>query len=138
MRAQKTSTVKSSARVTAREFSLGRGDTRGLSLIEVLVALTVFSVSVLGLAKVGLTTSQSLRHGRGYMDEWTIAQTKLDSLKALGWEALEDEAGTDGVDGKEYNWSVHGENLRRIVLTIPRRVGGRVVVDTFSTYVAKP
>jgi hypothetical protein len=93
---------------------------------------------VLGLAKVGFTTSQSLRTSRGYMEEWTIAQTKLDSLKALGWDALDGEAGSDAVEGHELSWVVQGENPRRILLMIPHQVRSRVVVDTFTTYVARP
>jgi Tfp pilus assembly protein PilV len=108
-----------------------------MSLIEVVVALTIFSTALLGLARAGFVTSQTLRHGRSYMTEWTVAQSKLDSLSSLGWEALDGESGSEKVGGFFVTWEALGVNPREIVLVVHRRVLHRVRPDTFTTSVAK-
>ncbi len=109
---------------------------RGMSVIEVLVAITIFSVAALGLTKIGLTTSRALQSGRGHMTEWTIAQSTLDSLRGLGWAALDGETGSATVQGHTVTWEVQGDNPRHVIVVIPRQVLGRTVSDTFTTYVA--
>jgi hypothetical protein len=99
--------------------------------------MTVFSVVVLGLAKLGLATSHSLTTGRSYMAEWSIAQGKLDSLKAIGWAGLDGEEGSALTDGHQVHWEVLGDNPRLIVLTVAHNTRGRARTDTFTTYLAK-
>jgi prepilin-type N-terminal cleavage/methylation domain-containing protein len=109
----------------------------GFTLVEVLVAITLFSTAVLSLAHVGFATSRALREGRGVMASWTVAQGKLDSLAALGWAGLDGStAGTDFVEGHPVSWTVAGGNPRRITLVVERRGPARVAADTFITFVA--
>ncbi len=112
------------------------GTRRGMSLVEVLVALTVFTSALLVLTRTGFVASHALRHGGSYVTEWTIAQSKLDSLSALGWAALDGEEGTETVHGVAVSWEVKGVNPRWIVLVVNRQVGTAVHADTFMTYVA--
>ncbi len=114
-----------------------RPDRQGFSLLEVLIALTVFSTALLAIAQAGFVTSQTLRSGRSYVTEWAAAQSKLDSLAALGWAALDGEAGKEVVNGHTVSWTAQGENPRRITLVVHRRVLGVVTADTFMTYVAE-
>ena len=110
---------------------------RGVSIIEVMVALVIFAIAVLGLASTGYVASQALRRGRSYMGASAVAQSKLDSLTAVGWNALGGKSGTETVQGYPITWNVQGTNPRRLILEVQRTVSGRVFRDTFVTYVAR-
>ena len=113
-------------------------DTRGISLVEVLVALLIFSVAIIGLSSVGLVSSKTLRTGDSYTNASIAAQTKLDSLRSVGWAALTDGlTGSDTVQGYAVSWSVAGNDPRKVTLVVARSVLGTVYPDTFVTYVAQ-
>ena len=105
----------------------------GISLIEILVALTTFSVGLMALGQLAFATSKSIRQAGSQMTEWAVVQQKMDSLTALGWSALDGEAGSESVSGKLVSWQVTGADPRVITVSVPR---GRVT-DKFVTYVAK-
>ncbi len=110
---------------------------RGVSLVEVLVALLIFTMAILALATAGSMASKTLRSGRSYMGSWAVAQSKLDSLTALGWTALGGQSGTETVQGFPVTWNVQGTNPRRVTLVVQRNLSGTVYPDTFVTYVAE-
>ncbi len=110
---------------------------RGMTLIEVMVALTVFTIAILALASSGVVAYQTLDHGGDLAHSATIAQTKLDSLTALGWAALGPQTGSETVAGYPVNWVVQDSNPRRITMIVQRQAAGTVMADTFVTYVAE-
>ncbi len=112
-------------------------DARGVSVIEVMVALLIFTLAILSLASAGFVASRSLRSGRSYMGAWTTAQSMLDSLTAAGWAALGGTSGVDTVQGYPVTWDVQGDDPRRVILVVERSVSGKVFADTFVTYVAQ-
>ncbi len=112
-------------------------DARGVSLVEVLVALLVFTMAILALATAGAMASKTLRSGRSYMGSWAVAQSKLDSLTAVGWTDLGGQSGTETVQGHLVTWEVQGTNPRRVILVVHRNPSGTVYVDSFVTYVAE-
>ncbi len=112
-------------------------DARGISVIEVMVALMIFTLALLSLASAGLVASQTLRSGRSYMGSWSVGQSKLDSLTAAGWTALGGTSGVDTVQGYPVTWNVQGTNPRRVTLVVERSLSGQVFADTFVTYVAQ-
>ncbi len=112
-------------------------DARGVSVIEVMVALLIFTLAILSLASAGFVASRSLRSGRSYMGAWSAAQSKLDSLTAAGWTALGGTSGVDTVQGYPVTWDVQGDDPRRVILVVERSISGQVFADTFVTYVAQ-
>lgn len=110
---------------------------RGMTLIEVMVALTVFTIAILVLASTGVVAYQTLEHGDDFAHSATIAQTKLDSLTALGWAALGPQTGSDTVASYPVSWVVQDSNPRRIILVVEREAYGNTMADTFVTYVAQ-
>ena len=112
-------------------------NTRGGSLVEVMVALTILTIAIMVLGATSVVASQSLRAGRGYAQSATVAQGKLDSLRAMGWAALAGETGSDNVAGVPVAWAVVGTNPRAVVLIVQRQTPEAVQADTFVTYVAE-
>lgn len=111
--------------------------TQGASLVEVMMALSIFVIVVLALTTSGFVASRTLRSGRSYMATSAVAQTKLDSLRAVGWLALAGQSGADTVEGYPVTWDVQGTNPRHVVVLVQRTVPAGVFVDTFVTYVAQ-
>jgi Tfp pilus assembly protein PilV len=114
-----------------------RLDSRGISIVELLVAMIVLSIGVLALASTSVIASRSLQDGREYSASSAVAQRKLDSLTAVGWTALAGASGTDVTNGHAVAWQVQGTNPRTILLTVARQSRRTTVADTFVTYVAK-
>ena len=114
-----------------------RFDARGVSIIEVLVALSIFTIAILVLASTGLVSTRTLRAGRSYMTASAVAQTKLDSLTSLGWTGLTGVSGSATVQGYPVTWEVYGVNPKRIILVVHRQVAAKVYADSFVTYVAQ-
>ncbi len=110
---------------------------RGVSIIEVIVALFIFTIVVLGLAASGLVASQTLRSGRSFIASSAVAQSKLDSLTAMGWDSIGGASGTDNVQGFPVSWNVLGTNPRRVIVVVQRTAPTGVFADTFVTYVAQ-
>ena len=114
------------------------GNTRGVSLIEVIVAILIFTMAIVALTSVGLVSTRTLRAGDSYGVASIAAQSKLDSLTSLGWAVLTDGlTGADTVQGYPVAWEVKGTDPRRVILVVDRYVAGTVYADTFVTYVAQ-
>ncbi len=113
-----------------------RRDTRGASLVEVLVALLVFTVAVLGLTSAGVVASGQVREGWTDSRLWSAVHTQMDSLVAVGYDAV--ASGADTVAGYAMVWTVQPGNPKKIVLvTGTANYEGVAEQDTFVTYLAK-
>ena len=99
---------------------------KGFTLIEVLVALIILSFSLLALAGLMVTTTKNNSFGGHMTEAATFAQDKLEELRAVKWENLNDGNSTDqqgGSTGINYtrNWKVlekETRNLKTISITI--------------------
>jgi type IV pilus assembly protein PilV len=60
----------------------------GFSLIEVLVALVILAVSLLALAGLMTTTTRNTASGGRLTEAATLAQDKLEELRAMSWESI--------------------------------------------------
>jgi type IV pilus modification protein PilV len=97
---------------------------KGFTLIEVLVALVILSISLLALAGFMVTTTKNNASGAHMTEATTFAQDKLEELKMSPWENIvsgsDQRKGSTGINYSR-NWTV-GENetgdLRTISLTI--------------------
>ncbi len=111
--------------------------TGGFSVIEVLVAITIFSIVVLGVAATGAVSVRSVYAGQESTSAATAVQSKVDSLTSLGWTALTPQSGADSVQGHSVNWTVTGDNPRHVVVVVQRQVLSQTYADTVVTYVSK-
>ena len=82
---------------------------RGFSLIEVLIALAILAISLLGLASLMVTTTRSNSFGSHMTEAATFAQDRLEALRVTPWDLI--ATGNDAVLGSTgirytRNWSV--------------------------------
>jgi prepilin-type N-terminal cleavage/methylation domain-containing protein len=103
----------------------------GFTLVELVVALTVLVVGMLGLsATVGVVAARmnaSLLETR----VTTRAQAELESLLAGGTDPL--ASGEDRRGGLLVSWRVSGGDLQEIVVVVRGQLAGAEVVDTLVT-----
>ena len=93
-------------------------DRRGVSLVEIMVAMALFGVGVLALTATGTVSVRNLQAGKSYQAASMAATGKLDSLRGLGWAALAGESGADTVLGYPMAWAVTGDNPRVLQLKV--------------------
>ncbi len=86
------------------KLSTLRCDSSGVSLIEVLVALLIFSSTVLGLSAMGMVAGKQLRMSRTDMRVWTAVHYQMDKLTAIGYDNL--TAGAETVQGSGMSWEI--------------------------------
>jgi Tfp pilus assembly protein PilV len=93
--------------VSQRAFS-GLLSESGITLVEILIALTIITVGLVGLAAVVPISSYGLQEGNQVSTATFLAEQRLEQLKAASWTAAPaaDCIGTSGTSGA--NWSFSG------------------------------
>jgi prepilin-type N-terminal cleavage/methylation domain-containing protein len=112
-------------------------DQRGMTVIEVLVALVVLSLGIVGVAISSSVASRSVAWAGRHEHAAVVAQAKLDSLTARGADELQDGTFSEEVWGFPVEWEIGGTDPKRITLVVLRQIGAKVLADTFQTSVAK-
>jgi type IV pilus assembly protein PilV len=97
---------------------------KGFTLIEVLIALVILSISLLALAGFMVTTTKNNAFGAHMTEATTFAQDKLEELKISQWENMvsgsDQRKGSTGINYSR-NWTVaesETRDLRTITITI--------------------
>jgi prepilin-type N-terminal cleavage/methylation domain-containing protein len=107
------------------------GGRPGFSLVEVVVALTVLAVGILGLsATVGVVAR---RMNFSLLETWvtTCAQAELEDLLARPIDLA--ASGERRHGGLEVTWQVSGDDPKEIQVIVRGRLAGSEVADTLTT-----
>ena len=95
---------------------------KGFTLIEILIALVILSISLLGLAGLMVKTTNNNSYGAHITEAVTFAQDKMEELKATQWDNI--LKGTDNIPGctginyiRNWDVSING-NLKTINIKI--------------------
>ncbi len=111
------------------------GPEAGVSIVEVLFALLIFTIGGLAAAQHTLVARQQARAGEIITEAAAAAQYQMETLRSLPHDSL--DSGSDTVSGFPISWTVSGTAPKVVVLTIERpSVLGGMTVDTFVTYAA--
>ena len=118
-------------------MSRTRYDEKGISLIEILIALVILSVGLLGLVGAGATVNRMIGAGRWNTVTMTYAQRRIDLLRAAARDSTGCSSLTAGSaaipGGLTERWTVSpGVRLVGIEVIVAGR-GARV--DTLSTVI---
>ncbi len=111
------------------------GPEAGVSIVEVLIALIVFTVGALAAAQHTLVARQQANAGEIITEAAAAAQYQMETLRSLSPDDLVSDS--DTVWGFPISWTVSGTAPNLVVLAIERRsVLGGMTVDTFVTHAA--
>ena len=111
------------------------GPEAGVSIVEVLIALVVFTVGALAAAQHTLVARQQANAGEIITEAAAAAQYQMETLRSLPPDNLVSDS--DTVWGFPISWTVSGTAPKVVVLAIERRsVLGGMTVDTFVTHAA--
>jgi type IV pilus assembly protein PilV len=97
---------------------------RGFTLIEVLIAMVILSIAFLGLAGLMIQTTKNNSFGGRITEAATVAQDKLEELRATSWVAI--TAGSDRM-------SVNGMNFNRNWTIVPNAIVAPYTEPTLNT-----
>jgi prepilin-type N-terminal cleavage/methylation domain-containing protein len=92
---------------------------QGFTLLEMLIALTILSVALLGLGQIMVLSIQGTSFGNKVTEATTFAQDKMEHLRTVDWNDLED--GNDTITGSQ------GIHYRRAWTVVP--VGTMKTID---------
>lgn len=114
-----------------------RKDRRGLTLVEILIAVTLLTVGVGGILKNSAGIAKGMGGGMRQTVAATVAQSRIDSLTSLSCATLANATvanGTSTKRGVTETWSVvDGRNVKTINVVI--KVLGRVKPLNYSTVI---
>ncbi len=111
------------------------GPEAGISIVEVLISLIIFTVGALAAVEQSITARQHARVGEYVTEAAAAAQYQMEALRALPYDDI--SSGTSTVWGFPLAWTVTEPAGKIIVLTVHRpTVLGGVTVDSFVTYAA--
>ena len=96
----------------------------GFTLLEILIALVIFSVGILAFTSLSVTATRTGSYGGRMTEAVTFAQDKLEELKANPWEKIvsgaDQKTGPTGINYTR-NWKVlekKTRNLKTVSITI--------------------
>jgi len=96
----------------------------GFTLIEILIALVIFTISIVAFAGLTVTATRSSSYGGRMTEAVTLAQDKLEELKANSWEKIvsggDQKTGATGINYTR-NWNVletGNRNLKTVSIKI--------------------
>ncbi len=96
----------------------------GFTLIEILIALVIFTISIVAFAGLTVTATRSGSYGGRMTEAVTLAQDKLEELKANSWEKIvsggDQKTGATGINYTR-NWNVletGNRNLKTVSIKI--------------------
>ena len=126
------STRATRSRPRPRRLPRGRS---GMTLIEVIVAVTLLAIGLLSVAGLGITALKTTRGGSQQTVAAAVAQSRFDSLSSLPCRTLAVSTPTTGTAttrGVVERWRVvDGFNVKRLTdsLTVPGRANPLVYLS---------
>ena len=110
---------------------------QGFTLVEIIVALVIFSIMMGGLMSAGLVASNQLKLGQSDVEVWEVATYQMEKLLAMGYDSIKN--GKDTINGYPVDWKINGNSPKRIFVTIDRKsIHGAWKPESFETYLMDP
>lgn len=108
----------------------------GFTLVDVIVAVVVLAVGILGLSATAGVVAAHMRVAQADTELRARAQAEMESLLAGGYRRL--ASGESRRGGYRVSWEVSGVDPKQVRLVVERRVGREPVADTLVTMVHAP
>lgn len=110
---------------------------RGFTLVEIVIALVVLSVGLLGLAATAALTTRMVAQGQRHSNTAALANRRLEILRVASCPAL--AAGSETVGQVRLTWTVvslGGGRAREVILNVSSPTGAGRRTDRFETVIA--
>ena len=112
-------------------------DERGASLLEVLLAVMIISLSLVGLMATGGVAVRQLHVARADMQLWSAVQYQVESLMKAGYDSLATDSSV--VHGYPMRWTVSGTDPMKVLFVVESETRAQQVVeDTIVLYLTDP
>ncbi len=112
-------------------------DERGASLLEVLLAVMIISLSLVGLMATGGLAVRQLHVARADMQLWSAVQYQVESLMKAGYDSLATDSSV--VHGYPMRWTVSGTDPMKVLFVVEsENRAQQVVEDTIVLYLTDP
>jgi len=113
---------------------------RGFSLVEVMIAMTLLSVSIMSLAGAAALGLSQMTKARQDLQYSADVQQIADSLVGMGWSHV--ASGSSTIRGRPVSWTVSTVNpgSQKVDLIVQRRGQASVTTvyqDTVTLFLAK-
>lgn len=113
-----------------------RLSSKGFSIIEVIVAVVIFTFAILGMTTTSNFVSRQMQIALRDMRMAFATQQKIEQLLSLGYGGITSGSGT--VDGFPVAWWVSGTNPKVLTLVVSSDSTASARKDTVITAVAQP
>ncbi|HKO14647.1 MAG TPA: prepilin-type N-terminal cleavage/methylation domain-containing protein [Gemmatimonadaceae bacterium] len=97
---------------TAARRAAGGGDRRGFTLVELMVAMLIMTVGLLGMTSTAAVVSRQMRGSLQQSTAAQVAQTRLEWLRAISCKKISDSSTT--TRGIQESW--HRTQLSKAVM----------------------
>jgi Tfp pilus assembly protein PilV len=109
-------------------------DTRGISIVELIVGMTLLAVVVMSLAASGMYASRSMTRSRLELEATEYMQTRLEQLLAQPYDSLSSGSTTTAKGRATWTVTESGANKEILLVTNYAPTDGISVWDTVFTY----
>ncbi len=109
-------------------------DGRGFTLVEVIVAILILSVGLLGLVTTAAITTRMIAQGQRYSETSTLAAQQLEILRSQDCAGL--NGGSRSAGAFSVTWTVStvaGGRARALDVVVTSPTGHGTRADTFAT-----
>jgi len=106
----------------------------GFTIIEVVVAIIVLTIGVLGLASTAATVTRMVAQGQRYSNATTLAAQRFEILRSTACASMVDGSSTSGTYSVAWTVAASGTGKEvTVIVTSPKTGGTRA--DTVSSYI---
>ncbi len=112
--------------------------TRGISVVEVLIAVTLIAIAVVALATASLYASRTIRRSRIALRAAEFQQSELETLLAAPYSSLQDGTRTTSLGTSSWTVADSGKYRRILLVTNYAPTEGVSVWDTVVAYRLAP
>ncbi|MDA8058975.1 MAG: prepilin-type N-terminal cleavage/methylation domain-containing protein [Leptospirillum sp.] len=118
-----------------------KSDDGGFTLIEVMVALFIFSVAAIALLAIRTNAVKLDERARDEVEMTVLANRKMSEIVGQGFAPVGDVSGGFGKEHKDYHWEeiVTASPLpiiRQVTVKITKKSGKRKIVVTLVSYIS--
>lgn len=108
----------------------GRG---GFTVIEVIIAIVILSVGIIGLATTAALVTRMVAQGQRYSEAAALAQKRFERLRGQSCTTLAAGTATSGQFSERWTVTTVGTNGRRFTVYVTSPTGEGFRTDSFTS-----